>query len=102
MGLMSRTQNPSSSVPPTGRDTNETEDHEHYKRVGQAAKEAYEYLEKTFAEKNNKLKAITAQGSKLNNMNFTNESVKTKVSSKLALLKLIFKSLFLLTENHKR
>lgn len=81
MGLMSRNQTTNATSAASGREPNESEDHEHYKRVGQAAKEAFEYLEKTFADKNNKLKAITSQGSILDSMNFTNESFKAKVSS---------------------
>lgn len=80
---MTKIVNPSSDspLPQIIREICDTDDQEKETRVGQAAKVAFDYLEATFDEKNNKLKAITSKGSLLNNMNFRTENFKAKVNS---------------------
>lgn len=68
-----------SPLPLSIRETCGTDDREKEMKVGQAAKEAFGYLETSFNEKSNKLKTITFKGSLLNNMNFRNENFKVKV-----------------------
>ncbi|XP_015794937.1 telomerase-binding protein EST1A isoform X3 [Tetranychus urticae] len=79
-GLMSRITQPTSDspLPLSIRETCDTDDREKEMKVGQAAKEAFDYLETSFNEKSNKLKTITFKGSLLNNMNFRNENFKVK------------------------
>ncbi|XP_025018409.1 uncharacterized protein LOC112539873 [Tetranychus urticae] len=79
-GLMSRITQPTSDspLPLSIRETCDTDDREKEMKVGQAAKEAFDYLETSFNEKSNKLKIITSNGSFKNDMNFKNKNSKVE------------------------